>query len=225
MAARFRDNENISTRLHTEVLHGVIDRDGSKRMIVRDPQGTHEETFDYLVNTTYANLNLLAKWFRFPIKPLRFDAHEMLVLRIPIPQICVTIIDGPFTSLMGMGMDNLFMLSHIHDSVRRSLITEDGLPPKWGPLQSNRENMLRHARRYLPILDQAEFVESRYATRAVNAYAQDFDARPTVVTSHGFGCWSILGGKIITCVTNSREIAGEILAEREALAPRASQPS
>ncbi len=222
---RLRDNENISTRLHTEVLHGVIDRDGTKRLIVRDPQGTHEETFDYLVNATYANRNLLAKWFRFPIEPLIFATVELLVVRLPIPPICVTILDGPFTSLLGMGMDNLFMLSRIDDSVLRSVITEDGLPPRWGPVQSNRENMLRHSRRYLPILDQAEVVESRYATRAVNAYAKDFDARPTIVTNHGFGCWSILGGKIITCVTNSREIASEIRAEREHLAPRAPQPS
>jgi hypothetical protein len=134
----------------------------------------------------------------------------------------VTIMDGPFTSLVGMGSDDLFMLSHIHDSVLRSVITEDGLPPKWGAIRSNRENMLRHSSRYLPILKQATVVESRYATRTVNAYARDFDARPTVLRSHGFGVWSVLGGKILTCVTNAREIAHEILAEHEDLIARSS---
>ena len=215
---RLDANESITTCLDTEVLQAVIDRVGTKRLTVRDSQGTREESFDYFVNATYANRNILAKWFRFPIEPLRFDVYELLVLRVPIPQICVTIMDGPFTSLVGMGMNDLFMLSHIHQSVIKSVITEDGLPPEWGPIKSNRENMLRHSRQYLPILAKAEVVESRFATRAVNAYAKDFDARPTVVTNHGFGCWSVLGGKIITCVTNAREIAGEILAEREHLA-------
>ncbi len=217
---RLEASRNITTCLRTEVLHGIIDRDGTKRLIVRDPDGTREATFDYLVNATYANRNLLAKWFRFPIEPLRFDLYELLVLRLPIPPICVTIMDGPFTSLVSTGRDGLFMLSHIHDSVLKSVITEDGLPPKWGPVQSNRENMLRHSRRYLPILEKAEVVESRFATRAVNAHAKDFDARPTVVTNHGFGCWSVLGGKIITCVTNAREVAAEIRAEQGQLAQR-----
>jgi hypothetical protein len=68
--------------------------------------------------------------------------------------------------------------------------------------------------RYMPILKDAEVVESRFATRAVNAFARDFDARPTVIRGHGFGCWSILGGKIITCVSNAREIAGVIRSEQ-----------
>lgn len=222
---RIDDNDRITLRLGSKVLHGVIDRDGTKRLIVRDRDGTHEETCEYLINATYANRNLVAKWFRFPIEPLRFDVYELLVVRLPVPPICVTIMDGPFTSLVGMGIDNLFMLSHIEQSVLKSVITEDGMPPKWGPIRSNRENMLRHSRRYLPILEQATVVESRYATRAVNAFAKDFDARPTVVTNHGFGCWSILGGKILTCVMNSREIAGEIRAERACATPAGGGPA
>ena len=73
--------------------------------------------------------------------------------------------------------------------------------------------MLLQSSRYLPILKQAEVMESRYATRAVSAFAEDFDARPTVIRDHGFGCWSILGGKIITCVSNAREIANVIKSD------------
>ena len=122
----------------------------------------------------------------------------------------MTIIDGPFTSLVGMGKENLFLLSHIHDSVLKSTVTDDGMPPDWGEIQSNSHNMLLSASKYIPALKNAEVVESRYATRAVNAYARDFDARPTVIRNHGFGCWSVMGGKIITCVSNAREIATTI---------------
>jgi hypothetical protein len=34
-----------------------------------------------------------------------------------------------------------------------------------------------------------------------------------VITDHGFGCWSVLGGKIVTSVVNAREIAGAISTE------------
>jgi predicted dehydrogenase/glycine/D-amino acid oxidase-like deaminating enzyme len=211
---RLRRNKDIRFHLGTEVVSGDIRGDGTKRLKVAGPDGVREESFDFLVNATYANRNVLAKWFGFPIEPLRFDLYELLVLQIPIPQICVTIIDGPFTSLVGTGREGEFLLSHIHNSVSRSVICADGMPPDWGPLPTNRETMLRHSSRYLPVLGKVTHVDSRWATRTVNAFARDFDARPTVITNHGFGCWSVLGGKIITCVTNAREIAQDILGER-----------
>lgn len=207
---RLAQAANVNVELQSEVIDGKLLADGTKKLTIRRSNGTYEREFDYLINATYSNLNLLAKWFSLPVEPLRFDLYEMLLLRLDIDPVCVTILDGPFTSLVGTGKDNLFLLSHIHDSVLRSDITEDGLPPRWGDSQSNRDNMLRSASRYLPVLEAAEVVESRYATRAVNAFARDFDARPTVVRNHGFGSWSVLGGKIITCVTNAREIATAI---------------
>jgi predicted dehydrogenase len=214
---RLEASDSIQVHLGTPVRSASIDGAGGKRLRFGHGDDPQEESFDYLINATYRNLNLLPHWLGFPIEPLRFDLYELLVMRLPIPQICVTIMDGPFTSLVGMGQDDLFMLSHIHQSVLKSVITEDGMPPQWGTVQSNRENMLRQGSKYLPILSEAEVVESRYATRAVNAYARDFDARPTVIREHGFGCWSVLGGKILTSVTNAREIAREILAERRSV--------
>ncbi len=217
-ADRLRASPSVNLLLNAEAVGGALLPGGEKRIAIRTPQGTEEHDFDFVVNATYANRNLLASWFRFPIEPLRFDLYEMLVLRLDIEPICVTIMDGPFTSLVTMGYDNLFMLSHINDSVHKSLITESGLPPDWGPVRSNRDNMIAHAGVYLPILRRAEIVESRFATRAVNAFAKDFDARPTVVAAEGFGCWSILGGKIITCVQDTRRIADAIRAEVESAA-------
>lgn len=207
---RLEANPRIEVRMGTAVLDASIAEDGSKRVLYENADGKAEESFDYLVNTTYSGLNLVAKWFGFPIEPLRFDLYELVVLDVPIEQVCITIIDGPFTSLMGMGEKHRFLLSHIKQSVLKSVITEDGLPPDWGVYQSNAENMVRDASRYIPALKKSTIIRSVYATRAVNAFSRDFDARPTVIRSHGFGCWSVLGGKIITCVSNAREIAQQI---------------
>ena len=200
--------------MQSTVISGALAGDGSKRLTVNGPAGTSVESFDYVVNATYAGRNLMAQWFGFPIEPLRFDLFEILQLRLPTPQLSVTVMDGPFTSLTGTGMDNIFLLSHIHDSVSRSVIPDDGMPPAWVGLTSNRDNMLRHSAKYFPILRQATDVQSWWMTRAVNAFARDFDARPTVITDHGFGCWSVLGGKIVTSVANAREIATAITAEQ-----------
>lgn len=214
-ARELRRNPRIECFLGTEVCGAELLEDGRKRLHSQGKTGEATADFDYVINATYANHNEIAHWLGFPIRPLRFDLLELLVLEIPIPKIAVTVLDGPFSSLISTGEENLFMLSHIHESVLGSLVTQDGLPPEWGTIESNREAMLRRCRPYLPILDCARVVESRYATRTVKADEDDFDGRPTVMTSHGLGCWSLLGGKIITCVTNAREIASAIqLQER-----------
>jgi len=224
VSERLARSPSVRCRLQTDVVAGAIANDGSKRLTVSGPDGTREESFDYLVNATYAGRNMVAQWFGFPTDPLRFDLYELLLFRLPIPQICATILDGPFTSLTGTGRENLFLLSHIHQSVSRSVIPDDGRPPQWSGIVSNRANMFRHSEPYLPIVRQASDVQSWWVTRAVDAFARDFDARPTVVTDHGFGCWSVLGGKIVTTVANAREIATEIRAEQQGGASDSTRP-
>ena len=214
MHNRLASNPDITVALGHEVADGELMADGRKRLVSRANDGRHDDAFDYVVNASYANRNLLAKLFGFPAKPLRFDLLELLVLEIPIPQVSVTILDGPFTSLVGMGATGRFTLSHIQHSVLASATPQDGLPVVWTDIASNRENLLNAASRYLPILKRARLVASRYGTRVVHALPEDIDGRPTVVTDHGFGCWSILGGKINTSVTNARQIADQIAVQQ-----------
>ncbi len=210
VSKQLAQNGNTRIEIETDATHCTMVRDGSKLLTLRTGSHLHRERFDYLINAMYSNHNLLAKWFRFPIRPLRFDLCEMLVLELAIPKVSITILDGPFTSLVSTGEKGIFILSHMYESVLQSRIPSSGLPPKWGPLRSNRERIIQHCARYLPILRDAKILESRFSTRAVAAFSPDFDGRPTTVTSHGFGCWSVLGGKIATCVTNAREIAAGI---------------
>jgi len=214
LMGRITDSTNITLRLNCEVSNGSMQTEGSKKLVYQQDGVEHEENFDFLVNASYANSNIISKWFNFPVRPLRFDRLELAVYEIPdAPRFMMTILDGPFTSLTTLGHDNLFILSHIHQSVLSSQVTVDGLPPTWDESQLNHENLLRHGLRYLPILEKANYVDSRIGIRTVTAYSEDFDGRPTVVMPHGFGCWSVLGGKIITAVSNAREIKRAIAQE------------
>jgi predicted dehydrogenase len=214
IVARRLHEASVECRLGVAVVGVTLDRAGRKRLTLAGQDSRDEATFDYVVNATYGGRNLLAHWLELPVTPLRFDLFEMLSLHLPRARASVTVLDGPFTTLIGTGPGNRFLLAHIHASVARSAIPEDGLPPSWPPPSSNRANILRHSARYLPVLQHATDVESVWVTRTVQAFARDFDARPTVVTAHGFGCWSVLGGKIVTCVSNAREIAHAIAIEQ-----------
>lgn len=213
---RIEASNSIDLQLGAEVVGGELRSDGTKTLIVDRRGQRTRPAFDYVINAAYANTNLLASWMGLPLRRLRFDFCEMVVVEIDMPPISMTVLDGPFTSVVATGRDNLFILSQAEQSVLWSQTPSDGLPPKLDRPVSNRENLLRHGKRYFPVLDQARFVESRYGLRTVVAHNQDYDGRPTVVTRHGFGCWSVLGGKILTCVANVREIANEIVAAERA---------
>ncbi|CAG1016080.1 dTDP-3,4-didehydro-2,6-dideoxy-alpha-D-glucose 3-reductase [Burkholderiaceae bacterium] len=213
-----RGHRHVDLRLSTEVKSGRLLPDGRKQLAVAGERPL--EPYDFLINATYANSNRVTSWFGFPLRPLRFDLLEMAVVEIPkARRFMMTILDAPFTSLTSVGSGDLFMLSHIHQSILASQVPPDGLPPKWKSWSSNRDNLMRHGLRYLPILERARHVESRVGVRTVEAYSEDYDGRPTVLTPHGFGCWSVLGGKIVTAVSNARELAAQI--ERESAALRA----
>lgn len=214
LMTRLRRSKPVSLRLGTTVDNVRMLPDGSKRLNVHSAAGREQLDVDFLVNATYANTNLVSRWLGFPLRPMRFDLLEMAVVRIPGGgRIMMTILDAPFTSLTSLGAKDMYLLSHIHHSILASEVTADGMPPRWPAMPSNHQNLMAHGLRYLPILERAQYIESRIGVRTVEAYNDDFDGRPTVVTPHGFGCWSVLGGKVITAVTNAREIARAIARE------------
>ncbi|MEO8617017.1 MAG: FAD-dependent oxidoreductase [Luteolibacter sp.] len=213
--ARLGGLPNCELRRQTAVTNAKWGKGGDKIIESRRDGKLRREQFDFVINATYANLNLLSNWLGFPVQPLRFDLCEMLLLDLPIDPICVTVLDGPFTSLVGTGRPGEFLLSHIHESVLATAVTRDGLPPVWLP-RSNHRDLIRQCSRYLPVVSDARIIESRFAIRAVRAFNEDYDGRPTVVTDHGFGCWSILGGKIVTSVSSARNVAANILSRSNA---------
>lgn len=210
---KLQSDRNISLYLESAVVNGSIEKNGDKLLKINKNGHLRTESFDYVVNATYANWHVMSKWFDFPINPIRLERVELLLLRVPLDQMCITLIDAPFHSLVGTGKENLFLLAHRDHSVIKRVVSTDGMPVEWGRCRSNRKNILRDAIRYMPILKKAKVVESWFVTKAISAYERDFYARPTIVIHQGFGCWSVLGGKIITCVTNAKEITSQIQSE------------
>jgi len=203
---------HLTMKLKTSIANGSIKPDGKKVLVsVNDKGEEDQETFDFVVNATYAMHNQLAHWLHFPIKPVRIDLVETLIVKLDMPKISIAIMDGPFTNLVPTQLDNLFTLVHIKESILERYVPSNGLPSSKKPKLSKVKETLKKSAEWLPILSSAEVQEVRYVFRAVNAYREHDDARPSDITAHGFGCWSILGGKIVNCVETSKEIAEEII--------------
>ena len=127
-----------------------------------------------------------------------------------MPRVSLAIMDGPFTNLVPINIPTTFTLVHINESILERYVAKNGLPNKKHIKKSNAKNIIKKSQEWFPILKNAKILESRYVFRAVNAYREYDDARPSDITYHGFGCWSILGGKIVNSVIAAKKIAQEI---------------
>ncbi|MEK9161433.1 MAG: hypothetical protein AAB822_01605, partial [Patescibacteria group bacterium] len=206
-----KKSSNLKIKLGTEVVGGKIDKGGTKSLVIVDLKGSkHTETFDYIINTTYAKHNRFSNWFEFPIKPVRIDLVEALIVKLPLPKISLAVMDGPFTNLVPTSKDNIFTLVHIKESILERYVPKSGIPHAKKRTKTMVNETLQKSQEWFPILGKAEVVDVRYVLRAVNANREHDDARPSDITYHGFGCWSILGGKIVNCVSTAKEIALEI---------------
>lgn len=209
--SHIKKSPNLKIRLSTEVLGGKIDKNGTKSLIVADSRDNkHTETFDYVINTTYANYNKFSKWFEFPIKPVRIDLVEALIVKLPLPRISLAVMDGPFTNLVPTSKDNIFTLVHIKESILERYVPKNGIPHTKKRKKTMVKETLQKSQEWFPVLEKAEVIDVRYVLRAVNANREHDDARPSDMAYHGFGCWSILGGKLVNCVSTAKEIALEI---------------
>jgi predicted dehydrogenase len=209
--SHIKKTPNLKINLSTEVANGKINADGTKSLTIRDANGsTHTETFDCVINATYANYNKFSNWFQFPIKPVRIDLVEALIVKLPLPKISLAVMDGPFTNLVPTSKKNIFTLVHIKESILERYVPKNGIPHTKERKTTMVNETIQKSKEWFPILEKAEVVEVRYVLRAVNANREHDDARPSDVTHQAFGCYSILGGKIVNCVSTAKEIAGEI---------------
>lgn len=194
--------------LYNTTVTGSSLEAGSKKAIryVRAKGKEKSQKFDFVINATYANINRFIKWMDFEQRPVRVDLAEVLIVKLPIPPVSITVIDGPFATLMPTGNPNEFTLYHVRESILDRYVPKDGLVREVRGKKSRQEHIYRESLKFFPILKKAAIVESRIVHRGVQAYHEHDDARVADLIEHGFGCWSILSGKILSSVTTAKRV-------------------
>ena len=208
--------KKIILKLNTPITNSELMSDGKKKLYFADGHKEKNESFDYVINCTYSNYNLLPNWLGFAKKEIELRLKEFILIRIPKqPPFSATIVDGPFATVVTTGEDELFTFGDVPLSIRAvgDGRRGDGTILKKLPKYSLWENMRDRCKRWFPILDKAEYVESRYSVLPIDKSSQENDSRLSEVTYHGFGCYSVLGGKVITSVTTGKDILKRIKNE------------
>lgn len=161
-------------------------------------------TSKYLFNCTYAALNQFGGDFPGTRSPLKHEITEMALVKLPpaLDGLGITVMDGPFFSVMPFPARGLHTLSHVRYTPHMHWNDERGLSPYSRLDEYTRDTrvdrMLRDVARYLPSIAQAQHVDSLFEVKTILTKNEGDDGRPILYEKHVSlpGCFSILGGKI-----------------------------
>lgn len=158
----------------------------------------------YVFNCTYSGMNQITGDFPGTTTKLKHEITEMALMQVPpvLASIGVTVMDGPFFSLMPFPARGLHTLSHVRYTPHCHWADQ----PDLGPYQkldsyccqTRVDRMVRDVARYMPAIQDAKYVDSLFEVKTVLVKNEGDDGRPILFEKHFKlpGCYSILGGKI-----------------------------
>ena len=195
----------VETRFETSVKRLLAGPDKTLTACMTTKSGDEEAvTCKYLFNCTYAALNQLGGDFPSTRSPLKHEITEMALVKLPpaLDGLGITVMDGPFFSVMPFPARGLHTLSHVRYTPHMHWNDEPGLSPYLRLDKYVRDTrvdrMLRDVARYLPSIAQAQHVDSLFEVKTILTKNEGDDGRPILFEKHTSlpGCFSVLGGKI-----------------------------
>ena len=158
----------------------------------------------YVFNCTYSGLNQFSGDFLGTQTRLKQEITEMALMQVPdeLINVGVTVMDGPFFSMMPFPARGLHTLSHVRYTPHFSWPDQQGVDP-YKRLEeydhaTRVDRMVRDVSRYMPVAAKAKYVDSLFEVKTVLIKNEGDDGRPILFEKHAElpGCYSVLGGKI-----------------------------
>lgn len=158
----------------------------------------------YVFNCTYSGLNQFSGDFPGTQTGLKQEVTEMALMQAPdvLKDIGITVMDGPFFSMMPFPARGLHTLSHVRYTPHFSWKDEQGIDPYKRLAEYDQatrvDRMVRDVGRYLPAVLDAKYIDSLFEVKTVLVKNEGDDGRPILFEKHTElpGCYSVLGGKI-----------------------------
>ena len=195
----------IRVRLGTRVAAISKVPDSLIRLAILTEAGSQNEvTGKYIINCTYSGLNQFHGDFAGTHTELKHEITEMALVIVPpeLEHYGVTVMDGPFFSLMPFPARAKHTLSHVRYTPHLNWRDAPGIDPylrlETYEKVSRGDRMIRDAARYLPAIANARQIGSLFEVKTVLVKNEGDDGRPILFERHpGLpGCYSVLGGKI-----------------------------
>jgi glycine/D-amino acid oxidase-like deaminating enzyme len=204
-ARRDLDDQGIPVLYHTRVTAVRAAEAGRLAVSAESTRGAETAlTARYVFNCTYSGLNQVGGDVSPTRTGLKHEIAEMALVRLPseLEGVAVTVMDGPFFSVMPFPPLRLNTLSHVRYTPHVHWTDERGVDP-YAKLEaydrvSRADRMIRDASRYLPLLAEANHEGSLFEVKTVLVNNEGDDGRPILFEGDPnlAGYYSVLGGKI-----------------------------
>jgi glycine/D-amino acid oxidase-like deaminating enzyme len=198
----------VEVLLDTEALHMTSLPWGGAEIRINqwgDMRDVRDVRAELVLNCTYSRLNHLLVRSGATAIPAKHELTEMALVEPPpaLAGAAVTVMDGPFFSLMPYPSRGLFTLSHVRYTPQSSWLDEPGAPISDGDeLLANRESrfvhMVRDAERYLPAMRETRYLDSLWEVKTIMPRSEQDDSRPILLrrSEEHPACLTVLGAKI-----------------------------
>lgn len=218
LLARVKSKPGIIIRTSEEVIN-VSQAPNSNKILLQTSKDYHQA--DYVLNTTYSQMNWLHRKSTLPLLPLKHEIAEMALVKLPqhLSRFSVTIMDGPFFSIMPFPSLGLHTLSHVRYTPHMSWEDDEYAdvmrhsPHQYfakSTFRSNYRRMLADVTRFIPDLKGMEYVTSISDVKTVLMKSESDDSRPILFRSDfeidNYAC--IMGGKLDNIYDVFDEIKG-----------------
>lgn len=188
--------KNVEIRFDTQIVSVQI----NDRFVINTD--TDSINACSVINATYASVNQILAQFELEPLPIKYELCEIILVKASdnLARIGITVMDGPFFSLMPFGKTGLHSLTSVtftpHTSCHQVLPSFDCQKRTNGtcsPLQLGNCNtcdskpktswpyMSRLAKTYLRDEYELEYVNSLYSMKPILKASEVDDSRPTVV--------------------------------------------
>lgn len=185
-----------------QIAEILLKQAGVKVLLNKKFEESDKKEFQFIVNATYSNLDIVNDILKLPVRKFRYDVCNVAVLKLPkqLSSIGVTVMDGEFYSILPYGNTPYHLLWSVKGSAIRSVST---YPPQ------NSSTKIADFRdgTYVPLLKQAKLVEVLRVVKVLRPDVELSDERVSDLIDYGNGNFAILSAKLNTCVLTARRIA------------------
>lgn len=195
----------VEVLFNSQVASVEKDDSGYLRVMVNTGDtGTESHLTRYVFNCTYSGLNQIKGHFPEVKAGMKQEITEMALMKVPsiLETVGITVMDGPFFSLMPFPARGLHTLSHVRYTPHVTWQDERGNDPYEKlhryECDTRVERMVRDVKRYLPAIEDAQYIRSLFEVKTVLLKNEGDDGRPILFERYAElpGCYSVLGGKI-----------------------------
>jgi len=158
-----------------------------------------------LFNVTYGGLNRVLLQSGLEPLPLKHELAEVVLVSPPMDLAGkgVTVMDGPFFSMMPYPSEQLYSLTHVRYTPHMSWVDTPGGRSAYEVAESFGYNsrwrhMMMDACRYMPCASDLSYVKSLFTVKTLLTRNERDDGRPILLHRHRIGreFYSVMGGKI-----------------------------